>query len=93
MENGSHCQRSDEFFVFICTAEETKKAADAAFQIINKVSYIARGCMKGPQPLHIKSAAATCAVRGAAASRFLYHFLAVCAAHKKMMLYPAARMR
>ena len=36
----------------------------------------------------MKSAAATCAVRGAAASRFRYHFLAVRIAHKKMMLYP-----
>jgi len=44
--------------------------------------------MKGPQPLHMKSAAATCAVRGAAASRFLYHFLAVRAAYKKMMFDP-----
>jgi len=44
--------------------------------------------MKGPQPLHMKSAAATCAVRGAAASRFRYHFLAVRIAHKKMMFYP-----
>jgi len=36
----------------------------------------------------MKSAAATCAVRGAAASRFLYHFLPVRAAYKKMMFYP-----
>ena len=41
--------------------------------------------MKGPQPLHMKSAAATCAARGAAASRFLDYFLAVREAHKKMM--------
>ena len=57
-------------------------------QIINKVCFKLWGCMKGLQPLHMKSAAATCAVRGAAASRFLYHFLAVRAAYKKMMFYP-----
>ena len=44
--------------------------------------------MKGPQPLHMKSAAATCAARGAAASRFLDHFPAVRAAHRKMMFEP-----
>ena len=57
-------------------------------QIINKASSILWGCMKGPQSLHMKSAAATCAVRGAAASRFLYHFPAVRIAHRKMMFYP-----
>ena len=57
-------------------------------QIINKVCFKLWGCMKGLQPLQMKSAAATCAVRGAAASRFLYHLLAVRAAYKKMMFYP-----
>ena len=33
-------------------------------QIINKVSIILWGCMKGPQLLHMKSAAATCAFEG-----------------------------
>ena len=59
-----------------------------ASSIIVKPALNSRGSMKGPLPLHQQSAAATCAARGADAIRFLYHFLAVCAAHKKMMFYP-----
>ena len=40
---------------------ETLHLQDFRAQIINKVSIILWGCMKGPQPLHMKSAAATCA--------------------------------
>ena len=38
-------------------------------QSTNKLRKHLRGCMKGPQPLHMKSAAATCAARGAGACR------------------------
>ena len=40
-----------------------------AAQIIYKVVYELLGCMKGLQPFHMKSAAATCAARGAEACR------------------------
>ena len=35
-------------------------------QSVKKVSFKSLGCMKGPQPLHINSAAAACTARGAA---------------------------
>ncbi len=65
---------------------QSELTACTSVQTIDKPIFFDWGCMKGPQPLHIESAATACTPRGRGPSgRFFYHFLAVAEGNKKMM--------
>ena len=65
-----------------------KRGAELSSAPHNCDSALLMGMYEEATPLHMKSAAATCAVRGAAASRFLYRFLAVCQRHTRKRCKP-----